>query len=106
MCQKDDGEWAIVGSYKPYSDMAIISSKLGCPFLLCEVDSNKNKKDKHRMLAVATSAARVGQYLLEGTTDLFVLMAIFVTKDFIVERYLVSQTKVDDTEVRLTMFYS
>jgi hypothetical protein len=106
MCQKDDGEWTPMGSYRPYSDMAIISSKFGCPFLLCEVDSNQRKKDKHRMLAVATSAAQVGQYLLNGTTDIFVLTAIFVSKDFIVERYLVSQTNVDDSKVRVTMFYS
>ncbi|KIL60695.1 hypothetical protein M378DRAFT_908967 [Amanita muscaria Koide BX008] len=107
MCPKDGGWRTTIGSYTPRSDMAIISKKLGCPFLLCEVDSNQTRKDKHRMLAVATSAARVGQYLLKkGTADVFVLMALFVTKDLVVERYLVSETNVDDSDVRVAMFQS
>lgn len=48
------------------------------------------------MLAQAVVAARVGRDMKKDNTKPFVLMALYLTKGLIVERYLVSQP--DDDE--------
>ena len=51
--------------------------------------SNKDTSDRYRMLLQATAAARVGRYLMESGARPFVLMGIYLTKNFVAERYLV-----------------
>jgi len=60
--------------------------------MIGEVVSDKGESDRYLMLLQAIAAARVGNYLMASSTLPFVLMAIYVTKKLVVERYLVCQT--------------
>jgi hypothetical protein len=83
-------------SYKPSSDLSIVSEHHRCPYMIAEVISNKDASDRYRMLLQATAAARVGRYLLKTVAaQPFVLMGIYLTKDLVVERYLVCQAGED-----------
>jgi hypothetical protein len=83
-------------SYKPSSDLSMISKRHRCPYMIAEVVSNKDTSDRYRMLLQATAAARVGRYLMKSSARPFVLMGIYLTKDLVAERYLVCQAGKDN----------
>ena len=56
-----------------------------CPILLGEVISNKNKSDRWRMLLQLAVCARVNSVVTQSP---LAVQAIYLTEDFIVERYL------------------
>jgi hypothetical protein len=78
-------------SYRPNSDLSMISKHHRCPYMIAEVISKTDMSDRYRMLLQAIAAARVGRYLMKSGARPFVLMAIYLTKDLVAERYLVCQ---------------
>jgi len=56
-----------------------------CPILLGEVISNKNESDRWRMLLQLAICARVNGVVTQSP---LVVQAVYLTKDFVVERYL------------------
>lgn len=72
-------------SYKPSSDLSMISKHHRCPYMIAEVMSNKDTSDQYWMLLQATAAARVGKYLMKSSAQPFVLMGIYLTKDLVAE---------------------
>jgi hypothetical protein len=87
-------------SYKPSSDLSIVSEHHRCPYMIAEVVSNKDTSDRYQMLLQATAATHVGRYLLKSVAaQPFVLMGIYFMKDLVAERYLVCQAG-EDKKVR------
>lgn len=80
-----------IHAYRPKSDFSLVSKTHPCNFLIGEVASEKNESDRWRMLLQATAAARVGRYLTKNNERPFILIAFYLTKELIVEQYLISQ---------------
>lgn len=78
--------------YTPRSDFSLGLTYLIVQLIIAEIVSENNESDRYRMLCQAIVATRVAKYLLKESSDTFVLMAIYVTRNFVAERYLVSQT--------------
>jgi hypothetical protein len=82
-------------SYTPRSDFSLRLKNVLTHLIICEVVSKYDESDRYRMLLQAVVAARVAKYLLKDTSDTFVVMAIYITKEFAAERYLVSRVASD-----------
>ncbi|KAI0286849.1 hypothetical protein BGY98DRAFT_16950 [Russula aff. rugulosa BPL654] len=72
--------------YTPRSDFHVSIEQ--SMFLLVEVQSDKNKSDRYRMLLQAACAARLGRHLYN---DLFIVVALYIQNSSRVTRYFVFQ---------------
>ena len=78
-------------SYRPNSDLSMVSKHHRCLYMIVEVISKTDMSDGYRMLLQPIAAARIGRYLMKSGAQPFVLMGIYLTKDLVAERYLVCQ---------------
>ena len=82
-------------TYHPKSDFSYITftpdNSNAVPGMIGEVISQTNESDRYRMLCQGLAAVRVADQLMKPTIDpttTFVIMAVYVTNQFIAERYL------------------
>lgn len=59
--------------------------------IIAEVVSEHDESDRYRMLFQVIVAACVAKYFPKSSSGTFVLMAIYITKRFIEQRYMVPQ---------------
>ncbi|KAG2336916.1 hypothetical protein BDR05DRAFT_79476 [Suillus weaverae] len=78
----------------PISDCMVLSTSFLCPFMICEVVSQKNESDRFRMLVQGIALARVGQHFMPGGEKFFVV-AIYLRANLTAERYIVTQPGAD-----------
>ena len=108
--------------YTPKSDFSFIMHKFGegktaptnlawvmtcdhmivVPLIISEVTSDERETDRWRMLLQAIALVRTGNYLLkkERSGDFFVI-SIYVTNDFVAERYFLYQPDKSNQKVRV-----
>lgn len=79
--------------YTPRSDFHV--SIDGLIHLMVEVQSDKDEKDRYRMLLQGACAARLGRNIYDRP---FIVMALYIKSDGSVMRYLLFQGG-DDTQV-------
>jgi len=85
-------------SYTPRSDF--LFSLNSCPFILIEECSDRQKElDRYRLLLQAGLLVRV---MNSFTQEPFVAVAIYITAQYVAERYLVFQPSKGDRTVRNT----
>ncbi|KAG1784539.1 uncharacterized protein HD556DRAFT_1427453 [Suillus plorans] len=78
----------------PTSDCMVSSTSFLCPFMICEVVSQKNESDRLRMLIQGIALARVGQcFMPDG--EKFFLVAIYLRANLTAERYIITQPGAD-----------
>ncbi|KAG2120338.1 hypothetical protein BD769DRAFT_1749219 [Suillus cothurnatus] len=78
----------------PISDRMVSSTSFLCPFMICEVVSQKNESDRFRMLIQGIALARVGQCFMPGGEKFFVVV-IYLRENLTAERYIVAQPGAD-----------
>jgi len=83
--------------YEPRSDY--LFSLDACPKINIEVGSEANHRDRYRMLLQAGLLARVVNKLTLRARNSFVAIAIYITKELIVEWYFVYQVELQDKKV-------
>jgi hypothetical protein len=80
--------------YTPRSDFHVSVDQLTS--LLVEVQSDKNERDRYRMLLQAACAARLGRHFYN---DLFIVVALYIETTGMVTRYFVFQRNSADRKV-------
>ena len=80
--------------YTPQNDFHVSVDQLTS--LLVEVQSDKNERDRYRMLLKAACAARLGRHLYN---DLFIVVALYIQNSGTVTRYFVFQRNSADRRV-------
>ena len=83
-------------SYAPRSDAMYLK---GFPLMTMEFQSDPDKRDRHRMLLQAGCLARLGQHLSKDQKKLFIVTAIYISKDRVVALYFVYQSSAQRNEV-------
>ncbi|KAG5653891.1 hypothetical protein H0H81_009714 [Sphagnurus paluster] len=80
--------------YTPSSDFSVWLRQLNLPLIIAEVVPMKNEQDCNRMLLQAICLARLAFYLLRpGSRAHPFIIAIYLTADMIVERYIVMRSE-------------
>jgi len=77
--------------FTPNSDFSVISKAFLCPFIIAEIVSQPQGKDRFRMLVEGLAAVRAGQYLLKSNTRKFFVVAIYLTANLRAERYILTE---------------
>ena len=73
----------------------------GYPFLLVEVCSDPEHRDRYRLLVHAGILVRVMNSIKPKNKDSFVAVAVYITETYTAERYLVYQPSRDSKVVRI-----
>ena len=82
-------------SYRPKSDYVFFLH--GCPLIIVEICSDaNNESDRYRMLLHAGLLARV---MNSKTEERFIVVAVYITRHFVADRYLVYQPNRNKKEV-------
>lgn len=69
------------------------------PFLISEVISQGDERDRYRMLLQAIAVARAGQYLMRaGAPMRFFVVAVYLRANLTAERYVVTTESDTNTE--------
>ena len=84
-------------SYEPRSDY--LFSLDTCPQINIEISTRENQRDRYRMLLQAGLLVRVVNKLAFPTRNPFVVIAIYITKGFTAEWYLVYQVEPSNKKV-------
>ena len=90
--------------YSPKNDFSIWfkSTNVALPLVIGEVVSFKDEKDRFRMLLQAIALARlVFELRKAGSTEQLFIVAIFLTKEMIAERYILMKLSEESDEVVL-----
>ena len=74
-------------SYRPRNDFLFSLNK--CPLLLIEISSEKDESDRYRLLVQAGTLVRVMNSI--QNENWFVCVAVYITRTFDAERFLVYQ---------------
>ena len=74
--------------YTPKNDFGIVSNKHSISYVIGENASSESETDKWWMLMHALVLVRLGTKFLN---DKFVVMAIYITNNFVAERFLAFQ---------------
>jgi len=69
----------------------MVASSFLCPFVIVEVVSQHNESNWYHMLLQSIVLAHAGQYLVKAGATFFVI-AIYLHRNLIAERYIVTQT--------------
>ncbi|KAG1789319.1 kinase-like domain-containing protein [Suillus plorans] len=72
----------------------VSSTSFLCPFMICEVVSQRSESDRFRMLVQGIALARVGQCFMPSGEKFFVV-AIYLRANLTAERYIVTQPGAD-----------
>lgn len=80
--------------FSPVSDCMVSSISFLCPFMICEVLSQKSESDRFSMLIQGIALARVGQCFMSSGEKFFVV-AIYLRGNLIAERYIITQPGAD-----------
>jgi hypothetical protein len=84
--------------YTPHNDFHV--SIRDFPHIILEVNSQPNEGDEFRMLLQAACFARIGNWLRDRTHDKpIVIMAIYISKDFMARQHVVYQPDVNSMAV-------
>jgi hypothetical protein len=86
-------------SYRPQSDYMFTLNSY--PLIIIEICSREDEADHFRMLLQGAILVRA-MNLMKCTGSL-VTMAIYITKDFVADRYLVYQPDREEPDVRTTI---
>ncbi|KIJ59603.1 hypothetical protein HYDPIDRAFT_33043 [Hydnomerulius pinastri MD-312] len=85
--------------FTPKSNFMVSSDAYCIPFVISEVISDKSQSVRYRMLVQAIATARAGRFLLKnGAQGKFFVVAIYLRKHMVAERYIVMQTGEGDGE--------
>ncbi|PFH46345.1 hypothetical protein AMATHDRAFT_70103 [Amanita thiersii Skay4041] len=85
-----------VYKYSPKNDFDVIAP-YGCPLVICKVASTRQVFDLDRMLVEAAAAARLGDFMMKlASTRRFFVIAICLTPNLILQRYIVTKSSADD----------
>jgi hypothetical protein len=82
-----------VRKYGPKSDFSLTPPNF-VPYVLGEVNSNDQETDRNRMILQSAAVVRIANALRKQNESPFVLLAIYLTKKFVVERYLIATKNV------------
>ena len=75
----------------------VISPQYDIPFVISKVISDKQERDRPRMLVEAIALARTGNFLMKSTSvKRFFVVAIYVDANMVVSRYVVMQDEDDN----------
>ncbi|KAG1794435.1 uncharacterized protein HD556DRAFT_1370351 [Suillus plorans] len=80
--------------FSPASDCMVSSTSFLCPFMICQVVSQRSESDRFRMLVQGIALARVGQCFMPSGEKFFVV-AIYLRENLTAERYIVTQPGAD-----------
>lgn len=77
--------------FTPNSDFSVISKAFLCPFIIAEIVSQPQQKDRYRMLVEGIAAVRAGRYLSKSDAPRFFVVAIYLTANLHAERYILTE---------------
>jgi hypothetical protein len=90
--------------YSPRNDFCVRfkTSEVTLPLVIGEVVSFRDEKDRFRMLLQAIALARlVSELRKPGSTEHPFIVAIYLSKEMIAERYIVMKSRAESDEVVL-----
>ena len=90
--------------YTPKNDFSVWLERSGftLPLIIGEIVSFLNEKDRYRMLLQAVALARLVFALHKsGSTKQLFIVAIYLTRDMIAERYIVMKSHAESDKVVL-----